>query len=355
MESPIWNSLLALSADPKCDRLLGMWLGHAIGDAIGFPVEFRPGQISGVLDRAPLLRSQFQPDRTGVIGQVSDDTTMTITAVDCLVRNGGFQRPQMITAYETFANSISTLGRNTRELFKGVKTIAGYQTRWDRKFQAALRTGNRARPGDPTGGFPEITQSNGSLMRASAYVALSEEALDADCMLTNPHPHNFECGRWYIALLKAILIGQTPEQALHFAAQRMSIPFLRDILATDVRTVEDYGRTLGIPNPQTQRGWVVHAWGLARMAVRAERLAEFHRTLLNAYPRSDTDTVAAISGAVIGARLGISGLLQEEDSRRNLFTLLHSDTNQGQIPHPEWLHPRRYLQLAPEYVRLFWQ
>lgn len=71
------------------NRLLGALVGLSIGDALGAPHEFRGGinleNYTGLLQFPIKRNNRFQGNKTSVVGQVTDDTTMTIALVRALI------------------------------------------------------------------------------------------------------------------------------------------------------------------------------------------------------------------------------------------------------------------------------
>ena len=114
------------------DRIKGMFYGLALGDALGAPFEFggknRLKNYTGLLDTPVIRFTRFQGKKTAEIGQITDDTEMTLSLANSLVRNKCYHRDDVIVSYMNWANSnCPYMGTNTRELFKGVKTINGYK------------------------------------------------------------------------------------------------------------------------------------------------------------------------------------------------------------------------------------
>lgn len=65
------------------DRVAGMLMGVALGDALGAPHEFKNSlslnKYTGILEHASKITSRWQGVRSMVVGQVTDDTEMTLT------------------------------------------------------------------------------------------------------------------------------------------------------------------------------------------------------------------------------------------------------------------------------------
>lgn len=315
----------------------------ALGDALGAPHEFRGSlpldDYTGLLIPLVLPPNRAHPRRVGVPGQVTDDTEMSVALLGTIAaRGGGYDPDAAAQAYIDWAlTKPAGMGTNTRELFgNGLKTTKGYRKRWGAKF----------------GGVPEgkWTQSNGCLMRASP-LALARSPLAAaaqDCRLTNPHPVCEDACVVYVATLRAILDGTRDFEALaRLACGRSARREVGDVLEAALRSD-------GMRDVQHLKGWVLHAlW----CAFRALRLAAprpgwpgaSYQDVIDWVIRlgGDTDTNAAIAGAVVGAWYGLEGLKAEERTGGNLRVLvLEGDTSAGQVPRPGCYHPRALAQHA---------
>ena len=98
-------------ADVKRSRYLGCLLGGAVGDALGYPVEFQ---------KEKTIRAQYGPDgiraleQAGSPAPVSDDTQMTLFAAASLVyaaRNGRGVRESLWLGYREW---LGTQGDTSR-------------------------------------------------------------------------------------------------------------------------------------------------------------------------------------------------------------------------------------------------
>src|SRR5437868_1005143 len=159
------------------DCIRGMLMGGAVGDALGAPHEFmsqRSVPYTGLLTERTQVRTRWQGTFTLALGQITDDTEMTLILARSLVQKQGYNREAVLKEYMRWANEMKLLGRNTRELFKGVKTIKGYEARYKKQFSTPQS---------------EWTQSNGALMRGSPLALLFDnQPVLTDTALTNPHP-----------------------------------------------------------------------------------------------------------------------------------------------------------------------
>ncbi|HLX54629.1 MAG TPA: ADP-ribosylglycohydrolase family protein, partial [Aquella sp.] len=128
---------------------------------MGAPHEFKYNKYTytGDLEHPVRLFNRFHGETIFPIGSVTDDTVMTFTLANQIVSDQGYNEDNIILAYERWANSTKMLGKNTRQLFKGVSTVKGFRGRWHKKFDLPIE---------------EWTQSNGSLMRCSPFVIFKD-------------------------------------------------------------------------------------------------------------------------------------------------------------------------------------
>ena len=92
------------------DKIKGMFVGCAIGDALGSPHEYRysKNQYTGKLDYRIERNSQFQGKKIGIIGEITDDTEMTIAIIESLIKNKNtYVKKDIIETYCKFANQCS--------------------------------------------------------------------------------------------------------------------------------------------------------------------------------------------------------------------------------------------------------
>ena len=192
------------------DKLAGCLIGCAVGDALGVPHEFRfhkKNVYTGELYIIPEFHFQYS-HRKDVIGQYSDDTEMTLCSVHSMIESkGAYDKHIFVKNYQKWATTAKALGTNTKELFKGVKTMKGYENRYIRKFSVPES---------------EWGQSNGSLMRCSILSFFGENVVIEDCKLTNPHYINIDCCKVYSLLIRNTA-GNIGKKVIHSEIKKMDV------------------------------------------------------------------------------------------------------------------------------------
>jgi ADP-ribosylglycohydrolase len=316
------------------DRIKGMLYGHAIGDSLGYPHEFRTSlplrDYTGFLEHVPQRIVPHQGYKYGVIGQNTDDSQMTISLAYALIEDGGLVKNHVVSKYMEWANCTSALGINTRKLLKGIKTIRGYEARYVKAMAAGLNT-----------------QSNGSLMRCCPLACVSgDDDLITDCNITNPNDVNRECSTVYINVLRMLLNGKGVDVAMGYVKETLS---------------ETLGEVLGEVNNLLKRdvtrnkGWVVHAFYCFLLAMKLVNENRSYEETIDVVVRlgGDTDTNAAIAGAVVGAYLGKREMMKEGRTNYNYQALIAHDTREGDHVIPDVYHPRHLEEVGEGLAGLF--
>jgi ADP-ribosylglycohydrolase len=325
------------------DALRGLLWGVAIGDALGAPHEFRTGtplcKFTGVLEFPIVRQNQWQGRRNGVVAQITDDTEMAIALAGALVESRRFDRACAAKAYMAWANSrCPFMGNNTRALFSGVKTLRGYEGRYQKVYGGAHQD--------------SWTQSNGCLMRCAPIAAMGAAAVAAaraDCALTNPHPVCIDACQVYIRAALALGGGEAPEDVLARSPAWAETDLIRNTLveAGEAGSVRDV--------TGASKGWVVHAvWCAFRsLAILAE-----HGTFEDAIDwvvgrDGDTDTNACIAGALLGASLGYIAVSSEDRTGTNIDRARGADPLLGGLPRPPEYHAARLDALSEALSNVF--
>jgi ADP-ribosyl-[dinitrogen reductase] hydrolase len=324
------------------DKIAGTLIGLAVGDALGVPHEFksqRHNLYTGLLHIAPEYVFRCGR-RTDVIGQYSDDTEMALCIGRSIVENRGYNKEAVIMKYLEWASTSKAMGKNTRALFKGVKTLNGYQSRWQKIFGVT----------DPS----SWTQSNGALMRCCllAFLPNYPEAIVADCEISNPHQINIDAELVYCIILRYTAKGMLSKS--HIINVVLNNPVVlnfgqevRDVIMHSI-THKEFSRDV----KTVGKGWVLHGlycavWGWYHF--------DDYQTPIDIIIRQggDTDTNAAIAGALIGANLGYAALMREERTRYNISVVRTADFNTGENPRPPQYRLDDFDQLVNTLAAIF--
>ena len=305
-------------SESSIDRAVGAVLGSAAGDALGAGYEFTyPAPDDEIAMVGGGLVHKWAP------GEWTDDTQMAVAILDVMA---------------TGSRDLDAIASNFLAWHATDPPDEGNQTR--------RVLGNAAVPEDLADAAAEFMDANpgaagnGALMR-TAPVALS--ALDdrteiarlagSIASLTHAHPNSVAaCVLWSLAIQQAITTAE-PDQVFDWeAAVRNGLEHVSedrrerwDELVTEAVT--------GPPGLFNPNGWVVTAFQAALSAivntpVPVEQPSDHLRDALVAAVRigHDTDTVAAIAGALLGSRWGTGAIPDEWN------TVIHGDRRRGSEP-----------------------
>lgn len=137
------------TAEERYQLIRGAIFGHVIGDALGVPVEFVPRKR---LREHPVSGMTGGGGRGFPAGTWSDDSSMTLCALDSLIRCGRFDGTDMMGRFDRWART-------------GYMTAAGRAFGIGRTTFAAICRFKRGEPASAWGGEREKDNGNGSLMR----------------------------------------------------------------------------------------------------------------------------------------------------------------------------------------------
>ncbi|HEY3847775.1 MAG TPA: inositol monophosphatase family protein [Acetobacteraceae bacterium] len=276
--------------DVALDRAVGCLLGQVIGDSLGSLVEFEPAAAiaraypDGVRD----LRESGTWNT--IAGQPTDDSELALALARTLVGRRSYDAEAVAEAYgRWFASAPFDCGTTTaRALGAAARAQAG-------KAEAASAAADRA------------SQSNGSLMRVApiGVWAGSPEAAAAaamaDSTLSHPHPVCVTACGAYAAAIAAGIAG-ADRADMHQAARAIALAAGNDGAAVAATLDQAAG---GAPpvDFQHQMGWVLTALHNAfyHLSATPDPVEALVRTV---GAGGDTDTNAAIAGALLGAAEG---------------------------------------------------
>lgn len=293
------------------DRIRGMMLGAAIGDSLGIAYEFsfntnKLDTYNGLIketgetrDRYRSIVSYYPP------GSVSDDTEMLITLARSLIAKNGYDRDSVILSYLEWANSgISMMGKNTRALFKGVKTVRGYESRMgkiDEKDKVNML-------------------SNGAIMRcAPLALLLNPDVIATDCFITNPNAICRDAEIVHLSAVAMALLGFPVEDIRKHVRILAQTPKVKSILQ-----LVDEGK-----EPQTltgkTKGYVLNPLFFSMNALNRGGTFEDNIDFVIKRKNTDTDTNACVSGALLGALIGYDAMMKERRTAYNANMVLSVD------------------------------
>ncbi|WP_406076210.1 ADP-ribosylglycohydrolase family protein [Streptomyces virginiae] len=263
----------------RSDRAVGAVVGSAAGDALGAPYEFgAAGELSA---RGAEMAGGGGWDP----GEATDDTQMAVLVAESLLECGGLELPDIFDRFRRWAaGQPKDIGLQTEDVLKNGES-------WERASALHFQINARA-------------AGNGSLMRAATsavYFAPAgrEETMEAArriAALTHGDRAAWEGTAILHELVRVALEGADPIAAL---------PATLAAVHPDHR--ERYGRVLAPDwHPESATEFNGAVWPCLGSAVWALRtttsFAESVRAAVDL--GGDTDTVAAVTGALAGARYG---------------------------------------------------
>ncbi|MFD4116076.1 ADP-ribosylglycohydrolase family protein [Streptomyces niveus] len=273
----------------RTDRVLGAVVGSAVGDALGAPFEFGPAGVH---------TARF-PDGVGEMcggggwdpGEATDDTQMAVLIGESLLERGGLELPDIFGRFRRWAEADpKDIGLQTEQVL-----LSGDP--WDLAASIHFQHSGRA-------------AGNGSLMRAATpavhFAAAGRDATMAAARriaaLTHGDAAAWEGTAVLHELIRVALDGADPVAAVPDALRHVHEdhrPRWATVLATGWH-----------PDDATEfNGAVWPCLGSALWALRTT--GSFEASLAAAIDLGgDTDTVAAVTGALAGAVYGFATIPQ---------------------------------------------
>lgn len=279
------------------DRAAGVLLGQAIGDALGVPYEFAPRIPAGTARMVGGGLGPYAP------GEWSDDSQMALCIATVTADGHDLRTDEALDAVaRNFLDwqdcGATDIGAQTSSVLRAARQSSGPLAR--RMTDAATRAAAGGRAG------------NGALMRTGivGLVALDDRYATAEAArrvaaLTHADERCVDsCVLWSEAVRVAVVDGR-----LDLRAGLSSVPEgRRTAWATWIDEAEANEPSTFSPN-----GFTVTALQAAWSAIHTTRTADGPDHVEAALQAAvaigdDTDTIAAIAGALLGARHGASGL-----------------------------------------------
>ncbi|MBB2903514.1 ADP-ribosyl-[dinitrogen reductase] hydrolase [Kineococcus radiotolerans] len=274
-------------------RVMGAIVGSAVGDALGAPFEFGPPGAFSTRFPSPARGVDTEMCGGGTLGwapgEFTDDTQMALLLGQSLVEHDGLDEADVFARFQRWAQADPPdIGIQTSAVLR-----SGHP--WDTAAAEHVRAGHRA-------------AGNGSLMRttpAAVFFAPRGRAASTDAArrisaLTHGDPAAGEGCAIFHEVLRVLLDGGDADDAVADA-----LPLVAEPHRAKWAQVCDPAWT---PADATEaNGAVWPTLGSALWALRGSTTFEEALRLVVDLG-GDTDTVACVTGALAGARAGITGI-----------------------------------------------
>lgn len=272
------------------DRVVGSCLGLALGDALGAP--FESMRARSVPDPVPALELPWM-DRPP--GSTTDDTAMARNLMRSLAERGGFDPDDLVRRHvDWFRSGPPGVGALTRLVLRraanGEDATTVAREIWEKRG-------------------PEVSAGNGSVMHCAplglAYASRPGELREHSPSLSALTHFDGRCRTAVLAVTLAVA-ALTRGEGAEWAA-RAALDAVVDLEGGE--ELEYLAGAVGIARSidGPDRGFCLFTAGLALQAVvRGDGVERELRRVVSL--GGDTDTNAAVAGALIGARDGVGGL-----------------------------------------------
>ena len=279
----------APASPPPEDRFAGCLLGHLLGDATGAPFEgLSPETI--YYDFGPTRRLFDEPPEAELV--YTDDTQMTIGVAECLLARGTIEHEELARRFH-----------DNYEPWRGYGPGA-------RKLLDAMAAGEEWR-GKVASVFPGGSLGNGAAMRAAPVGLLFCDDLDRVCdearrsaTITHTHPVGVD-GAVLMAVAVALAVRAERFDRrgfFHELGRRAQTEEFQWQLRTAGRLAPDDALTFG-------NGLEAHRSVTTALTCFAFSPDSYEDAVSRAIAMgNDTDTLAAMAGALSGAYLGAAAL-----------------------------------------------
>jgi ADP-ribosyl-[dinitrogen reductase] hydrolase len=303
-------------------RAQGCLLGQLAGDALGSQVEFSsPEKIARGFPNG--VRELRDGGTWGTVaGQPTDDSEMALLLARMLARQKKYDQAQAFQEYVFWLNSDPfDIGNTIRAALNGQPTIT--------------------------------SQANGAMMRVSplgifgATLKLDEVArmARADAVLTHPNPVCLDANALFTMAIATAIRNPTTPDALY---ENICTWATEMEMSEELRRCIDHSRGRLPHDFVTQQGWVLIAFGNA--LYRLLHAVNLEEALVETVMcGGDTDTNAAITGALLGAVHGRDAV--PERWTQCLLSCRPSAGRPGvERPRPEVFWPIDSLELAQKVL-----
>lgn len=284
---------------PRTDRALGAVIGSAVGDALGAPFEFGPENAFSARFPHPGHGGEMCGGGGWDPGEATDDTQMAVLVAESLLECGGLELPDVFRRFRRWAAA------DPKDIGLQTEAVLSSGDPWDLAAALHFQTNQRA-------------AGNGALMRAAPSAVFfaprgREATMDAArrlSALTHGDRAAWEGTAILHELIRVALAAADPLAALPDTLTAVH-PDHRQryatVLAPDWHPDQATAGGLGVSPRKHSNGAV---WPCLGSAVWALRTTSSYEDAVRAAIDlgGDTDTVAAVTGALAGAVYGIAGI-----------------------------------------------
>ena len=283
------------------DRITGSLLGLAVGDALGMPYETGERSSFDVRDDAldsstgEYRMTAYQRGKPAIwyseempVGCWTDDTAMTLAEMESIARLGEIDLEDIMRNF-------------CRWHYEGAFSATGTAIGQGRQTINALERFQNGTSTEQCGGASERDNGDGSLMRMLPFV-FCEKLMKksgvtiADLSsLTHAHPISIQACEIYVNFAREMIRTNSKSDACNVLKE---LPTPYDRLSTIKQLSEE---------EISSSGYVVHALEAALWCfLTTDNYADCVLTAINL--GGDTDTIAAIAGALAGLYYGIDSI-----------------------------------------------
>jgi ADP-ribosyl-[dinitrogen reductase] hydrolase len=355
----------------ELERLHGCLLGGALGDALGYPLEFVKPAVT-IAERFGTVPPRDIPGAgvNGALAPVSDDTQMTLFTAEAILR----ARSARSNAWAPFALGAYQRWHGTQALSRNANWSPPRGQGW---LLAECRMHARRAPGNTCMSAiarsfmvddlcsvtnpPNGSKGCGAVMRSAPFGlagSTRQEAFraarDAGA-LTHGHPSGYLSGAYLASLVFDLVRGAPLPEAMRAADDLLVGEAGHEELAQALAAARAVGLA-GTPPPvdgveSLGGGWV----GEEALAIALACALSVEGTSQDAVARAlwrsvahagDSDSTGAITGNVLGAMLGAGAMplrwLEQVELRDVIDRIardLHSAVALGELPDPEAYPP----------------
>ncbi|MEU9986694.1 ADP-ribosylglycohydrolase family protein [Streptomyces sp. NPDC048045] len=317
-------------------RVRGCLLGGALGDALGYPVEFSS------LDRIRASHGErgvrgLVPGAHGVVGRISDDTQMTLFTAEALVQAHAREREKGIGggwalllrwAYERWLRTQTSSGPEEAAPPQNGAPAGGLVTEawlYSRRAPGNACLSGAARmyapdPALPLDGTPgEVNPDSkgcGGVMRSAPFglVCPADTAFGMaarGAQITHGHPTGYYAAGAFAAIVAHLVAGESLEGAVLRTLRLLERHRGHEETTAALRGALDLAAQ-GAPTAEKAEslgaGWVAEeALALGVYCALAESSVQ-DALLLSVNHSGDSDSTGSICGNLLGARFGDVGL-----------------------------------------------